>query len=266
MHKIRTIIVDDEPEAREGLKLLLEGDTDIELIGLCKNGIEAIDMINEHAVDLALLDIQMPVINGFEVVNSVSGDRLPHIIFVTAYDQYALKAFDVHAVDYILKPFTDQRFREGLQRAKMLISQEKLQKDMLRSLSEELGNRDAQKDGQLVPESPDNPSSAQRLVVKDSGKIRFIPLPEIVWLEAFDYYVKIHIKGHFYLIRESLKKLSERLPSSMFIRIHKSSIVNISYIQSLTSVENGEYLIKATTGEELKVSRSYRDEVKGLIR
>jgi two-component system LytT family response regulator len=268
MQKIRTIIVDDEPEAREGVKLLLEGDADIQLIGLCKNGLEAIDMINEHEIDLALLDIQMPVINGFEVVNSVARERLPNIIFVTAYDQYALKAFDIHAVDYILKPFTDQRFKEGLHRAKLLISQEKLQKqkDTLRSLSEELGGRNAQKEGQLISESQNDPSSAQRLVVKDSGRVRFIPLHDIIWLEAFDYYVKIHVRGHFYLVRESLKKLSERLPSSMFVRIHKSSTINISYIRSLTTVENGEYMIRTTTNEELKVSRSYRDEIKNLIR
>jgi two-component system LytT family response regulator len=129
MQKIKTLIVDDELDAREGIKTLVADDEDIDVIGLCKNGVEAIDMINSHEIDLMFLDIQMPAVSGFEVINSISKERIPHIIFVTAYDQYALKAFEVHAIDYILKPFTDQRFRNAIQRAKQMILQQKLQEE-----------------------------------------------------------------------------------------------------------------------------------------
>ena len=148
MNPIKTIIVDDEMEAREGLKILLADDPEIDIVGLCKNGVEAIDMINEHEIDLVFLDIQMPVINGFEVVNSLAKERIPHIIFVTAYDQFALKAFEIHAIDYILKPFTNARFAEGLARAKQLIIQQKTQQEQekLKSVANQLVHEKQQND------------------------------------------------------------------------------------------------------------------------
>jgi len=264
MKKINILIVDDELDAREGVKSLLEEVPETRIIGLCKNGIEAIDMINEYDIDLVLLDIQMPVINGFEVINSISKDRLPHIIFITAYDQYALKAFEVHAIDYILKPFTNQRFYQSLERAKRLIHQNNIQnsQDRLKSLSESYLKQNIGTGQHLVE---DDIFTNQRLVIKEKGKVHFVILSDIIWLEAFDYYVKIHVKDKFYLIRDSLKKLSSKLPEEIFMQVHKSSTVNINAIQSIESTENGEYHLKLTNGEIVKVSRSYRYKVRNML-
>lgn len=264
MNKIKTIIVDDELEAREGIKLLLENDAEIDLLGTCKNGIEAIDMINDHEIDLVFLDIQMPVIDGFEVVKSIPKDRLPHIVFVTAYDQFALKAFDVHAVDYILKPFTNARFTEGLARAKQLITGQKTQQEQekLKSIVDQLALRSNAQDQLIITSDPGDDQS--RLIVKEKGQVNFILLKNIMWLEAFDYYVKVHVRDQFHLIRESMKKLELRLPSSQFLRIHKSSIINREYIHRIETTPNSEYRIILTDKTVLKVSRSYRDAVKNI--
>ena len=174
MTTIKSIIVDDELEAREGIKQLLETDPDIEILGLCKNGVEAIDMINEHEVDLVFLDIQMPIVSGFEVVNSISEDRLPHIVFITAYDQFAVRAFEVHAVDYILKPFTNARFTEGLMRAKHLINQNKTfnQQEKLKQIAGQLSQKEyAEK---ILVSQTDFAEPLSRLIVKDKGQIKFI--------------------------------------------------------------------------------------------
>jgi two-component system LytT family response regulator len=241
---------------------LVADDEDIDVIGLCKNGVEAIDMINSHEIDLMFLDIQMPVVSGFEVINSISKERIPHIIFVTAYDQYALKAFEVHAIDYILKPFTDQRFRNAIQRAKQMILQQKLQEEQkrLKSISEELADKNAE-DVSLFESNKDR----QRLIVKQSGKVQFVPINEIIWLEAYDYYVKIHVKDKFYLVRESLKKLSDKLHVPTFIRIHKSSIVNTNHILSISNVEHGEFQILLSNQVKTKIGRSYTENVKSII-
>ncbi len=264
MNKINVLIVDDELEAREGIKSLLEEDSEISIVDLCKNGVEAIDMINVHHIDLVLLDIQMPVINGFEVVNSVSKDRLPHIIFITAYDHYALKAFEVHAIDYILKPFTNQRFYEALKRAKDLILQNKIRnsKEKLKSLSESYLKQNTSLDQHLFQ---DDDVTNQRLVIKEKGKVHLINLSDIIWLEAFDYYVKIHVKDKFYLLRNSLKKLSSELPDEIFMQVHKSSTVNVKAIQTIESAENGEYQLILTNQEVVKVSRSYRTKVRNML-
>jgi two-component system LytT family response regulator len=263
MQKIRTIIVDDELEAREGVKSMLEKENEIEVLAVCKNGVEAIDTLNDHLVDLMFLDIQMPVINGFEVVNSITRERLPHIIFVTAYDQYALKAFEVHAIDYILKPFTNQRFQESLNRAKHLIHQEKVhdEQEKLKLLSEQLAGKYVQAESLIASNE-----ERQRLIVKESGKIHFVPLENIIWLEAYDYYVKIHVKDHFYLIRERLKKLADILPETIFLRIHKSSIINTNYIQSIQSGESGDFSILMYNQQRLKVSRNYKEKIRHLLK
>ena len=261
MNRIRSIIVDDELEAREGIQLLLKDDEDIDVIGLCKNGIEAIDMINDHQIDLAFLDIQMPVINGFEVVNSISKERLPHIIFITAYDQFALQAFEIHAVDYILKPFTDARFYDSLERAKQLINQKKIQEEneRLKSVADQLSNQDMSHDPSVLLSE-----TGKRLIIKEKGKIIFVPYKDIIWLEAYDYYIKIHVANTFYLVRESMKNMENKLSSDQFLRIHKSTIINRGCIQEITSGKNAEYYIKLNDQTELKVSRSYRDSVRKM--
>jgi len=261
---IKTIIVDDEKEAREGVELLLQNDQEVEVVRTCKNGIEAIDSINDFSLDLMFLDIQMPVVDGFEVIRSVSQDRLPEIIFTTAYDQYALKAFEVHALDYLLKPFTDARFYESLDQAKKFIRNSKIQKErqeLVKIISDRsVGERE---DPQLIHYADGN--EMNRLIVKESGQIHFIELGDIHWIEAYDYYVKIHVKDLFHLLRKSMKKLSETLPRDHFVRIHKSSIVNLQYIKSIKILGNGEYEVRLDSGKSLKVSRGYKDSIRHLL-
>ena len=264
---IRVLIVDDEFEAREGVRLLLEKDRDVHIVGLCKNGVEAIDMINSHQIDLVFLDIQMPVISGFEVINSISPSRLPYIIFITAYDQFALKAFEVHAIDYILKPFTDQRFQEGLSLAKSRVKQKKTEDSQARlsKIAQEQIARQTQHDPLIVPERRSD-EEVGRLIVKENGKVSFVLHSDILWIEAFDYYVKIHVKGSFHLVRESMKKIHGKLTESQFVRIHKSTIVNRQYITEILKGTHSEYVVKLSNNIELKVSRSYKQEVRELMR
>jgi len=265
MTKIQTIIVDDELKAREGIRTLLETDTEIEILAVCKNGVEAIDTLNTHQVDLKFLDIQMPAINGFEVVNSIAKDRLPYIIFITAYDQFALKAFEVHAIDYILKPFSNDRFYDGLKRAKQFIFQKNLQRqqDKLKSISTTLSSKGSTND-QLLVSIDDH--SEKRLIVKEKGKVVFVPLGEIIWLEAYDYYVKIHVKNHFYLIRASLKKLLGKLPPTQFKRIHKSAIINIEKLENVISTGQGEFELKLMDfGESIKTGRNYKQHIRDML-
>lgn len=250
MNSIRTIIVDDESEAREGLERLLRKDPDIEIVGLCSNGIEAIELINNQAVDLALLDIQMPVVNGFDVIRSVRSERLPWIIFVTAYDNYSIKAFEVHAIDYILKPFTDTRLFDSIQRAKELIRQKKARDHFLK-----IG-------GDKGSDSLVDQGISDRLVIKENGVVLFLEYKEVSWVEAFDYYIKIHLKGRFHVVRSSMKKMEEMLPSSHFLRIHRSTIVNRNAIES---IQPGLETLRLVDGSVRNVGRTYRDQLNGLL-
>ncbi len=264
MNKIKTIIVDDETEAREGVELLLRNDEEIVIIATCRNGIEAIDVLNEFRIELMFLDIQMPVVDGFEVIRSITPDRLPAIIFTTAYDQYALKAFEVHALDYLLKPFTNGRFYVSLEKAKMNIRSSKIQnehQELIRIVSNKNIN---EHEGSELIQYPET-GGINRLIVKEAGQVHFIELGDIYWIEAYDYYVKIHIKGRFYLLRKSMKKLSEILPNDHFARVHKSSIVNLQYIKKINILGNGEYEIRLEPDVSLKVSRGFKDSIKHLL-
>jgi two-component system LytT family response regulator len=262
MQGIKTIIVDDEENAREGIAFLLQEDTDIEIIAMCKNGIEAIDAINEFKVDLMFLDIQMPMIDGFEVLRSVAQDRLPEVIFTTAYDQFALKAFDVHAVDYLLKPFTDDRFYKSLTQAKRIIDNHHT-KEEHQQLIKNITSKSApiNDSTELIAPSGD----FQRLIIKEAGQVNFINIDDILWIEAYDYYVKVHLHDRFHLLRKSMKYLADILPESLFARIHKSSIVNLQHIQHIKRLGNGTYEAHLKSGEDIKVSRSYNQAIKHLI-
>ena len=250
--KITCLIVDDEQSAREGLRALCEDYKEIEVIGICKNGIEAINEIQALKPDLVLLDIQMPKINGFEVLASIPEPR-PEVIFITAHDEFAVKAFEVHAIDYLLKPFSDERFLQAVIRAITHIR-----------TSHHSDINDLIQIHRNSPErSPDlRDSDEQRLVIKADGAIHMIQKKDICHVEAFDYYVKIHVSNRFYLIRETMKSLEDRLESGRFMRIHKSYIVNRSYIRSLKRLSNGEHVILLTTNQTLRVSRSKLNEVK----
>ncbi len=261
MERITTIIVDDELEAREGVVALLTKDQQINVVAVCANGIEAIQAIREYHPELLFLDIQMPQVNGFEVLNSTTKEYLPAIIFTTAYDEYTLQAFEVHAVDYLLKPFTDERFFAALNHAKQLLNQKNTATQSIPNLVQS-----RVKSGQSSQLINTDSFASERLTIKVNGKIHFIPLEEIIWIEAYDYYVKIHVAERFFLLRDSLKKMEARLPFPPFVRVHKSSIINQKYLQEIAPQHNGnEYQLSLTSGQKLHSSRSYRDQIKNLI-
>jgi two-component system LytT family response regulator len=259
MEKISAIIVDDEPQAREGVALLAQADPDIAVQAVCSNGVEALDAILEQRPQLLFLDIQMPQINGFELLNSIDTAIRPEVIFITAYDEYTLKAFEVHAVDYLLKPFTDERFYKALSFAKARIRQQELlqKKHQLEKLLQAQRQEVSQQREASVL-SAGKPSG--RLAVKVEGRVHLLPYRQIIWVEAYDYYVKIHVKERFYLVRDSMKNMERNLPADQFVRIHKSSIVNLAQIAPIENKNADE--VQLISGEQLKVSRNYRENFK----
>jgi len=211
--KIRTLIVDDEPLARQSIRLLLRGDPEVEIVGEAGSGAEAVKAIRRHAPDLVFLDIQMPEMDGFGVLESLDAERLPVVVFVTAFDRYALKAFEVHALDYLLKPFTDARFEKALRQAKAQIGQREIS-----HLSQRLLALLEDRDPRRAQSSPPLPARATgyltRLMVKSAGRVFFLKADEIDWIEAADYYVKLHVGRKSHLLRESLSELESKLDSS----------------------------------------------------
>lgn len=267
MSKIRCVIVDDEPEAREGVELLLQQDDEVEVVAICANGLQAIEVLQERKVDLLFLDIQMPRVNGFEVLNSLSPAQCPEVIFVTAYDEYTLQAFDVHAIDYLLKPFSNERFFRALEFAKARIKQQQLEEkhQQLNALLDEQIQKAAQsREGSLV--SPQSQQSTGRLAVKADGKVYLLTYDQVIWVEAYDYYVKIHTMERYFLLRDSMKNMEKNLPEHQFVRIHKSSIVNVSHVKQIHAQKMSEMEIQLDNGQLLKVSRNYRDRIRSLIK
>jgi len=245
MEKIKTIVVDDEPLARKRLQNLLKEDDEIELLKLCRNGKEAIETILKYSPDLVFLDIQMPEIDGFEVIRRLNMQRMPIIIFVTAYDEYALDAFEVHALDYLLKPFDKKRFYKALNRAK----------DYLKNST----NKFDSKLESLVQELNPTPSYLNRLMVKTSGRVFFVGADEIEWIEASGNYVQLHTGDKSYLIRETMSNMGKKLNPDKFYRIHRSTIVNIECVKELQSWFHGDYMVIMKNGEKLTMSRNYKD-------
>lgn len=254
MEKIRTLIVDDEPLAREGIRLFLARDPDIEIVGLCTHGQEAVAAIQAHAPDLLFLDVQMPEMNGFEVLAEVGSEQMPVVVFVTAYDRHAVQAFEVHALDYVLKPYDDDRFETALARAKAQVRQQQVQ-----HLSHRLMALLEQTQGGKAPQ----PTSSEtpyltRLAVKTGGRVFFIKVEEIDWVEAADYYVRLHVGGKSHLLRETLSGLEAQLDPSQFQRIHRSTIVNLDRIATMEPYLHGDYIVTLQQGKTLRMSRRYR--------
>ncbi|MFY0686033.1 MAG: response regulator transcription factor [Cyclobacteriaceae bacterium] len=253
--KAKCLIVDDELTAREGLKMLCDENPQLNVVGICKNGMEAIDEIHALKPDLVLLDVQMPGVNGFEVVANIPEPK-PKIIFITAHDQFAIRAFEINAIDYLLKPFSDERFEQAIHKAIELIKLNKSQ-NLERLIKSTESNA-------LEGSANQDSNDSERLVIKSDGSVHIIQKAEIKFIEAFDYYVKIHVGNRFYLIRETMKKM-ERLLDDRFMRIHKSSIVNRSHIKSINKHSSTECEVVLTTSEKLKVSRSKIAELKGWL-
>jgi two-component system LytT family response regulator len=254
---IRTLVVDDEPLAREGLRLLLAGDTDVRVVGEAGNGPEAVRLIRELRPDLVLLDVQMPELNGFEVLARLDPGEVPAVIFVTAYDQYALRAFDIHALDYLLKPFRDDRFHDAIGRAKAQIRLTRMSDlgHRLMSVLSTYGERDAK---------PAPEPWVRRLAIRDAGRVVFLDVDEVEYIEAADYYVQIHAGGKAYLHRETMQSLEARLEPERFMRIHRSAIVNSRRIRELRSEGRRDLVVVLTSGAELRVARSHREKFQHL--
>ncbi len=258
MKKIKTIIVDDETKALDGLKVLLKDVDEIELCAACENGVEAIESIEKHKPDLLFLDIQMPEVNGFEVLNNIPEEIMPVVIFTTAYDQYALKAFEMHAVDYLLKPFSNERFYESLNHAKKIITKNKI--DLLSLISDYQKEIKDKIENKLINETENN-FPQKRLVVKSSGKIYFLNFDDIKYFEAEDYYLSIHTKNKNLLIRESLKNIEQKLPANQFVRIHRSRIINSDFIEVIQPHFNNDFYVTLKDGSKLKGSRNYKENL-----
>lgn len=237
--KLRALIVDDEPLARSNLRILLWRDPEIESIEECGSGAEAVAAIRKAAPDLVFLDVQMPECDGFEVLKILKGDAsLPVIVFVTAYDEYALRAFDAGALDYLLKPFDDARFHLAMQRAKQKIAAQE-------SVS---------------------PKETPRLTVRSAGQVAYVRIPDIDWVEAADYYVCLHVGLKSHLLRKSMAELEQELDPQIFCRIHRSTIVNLRRVQSLEVDEAGEYEVILDGGRKLRLSRRFRKDLQSRMR
>jgi two-component system LytT family response regulator len=250
--KIRTLIVDDEPLARQRLRKLLEADPEITIVGECGDGRQAVADLQELQPDLAFLDVQMPVLDGFDVLEALVGQRMPVVIFVTAYDRYAVKAFEVQALDYLLKPFDKDRFMAALQRAK----------DQLRQA--EVGNLEDRL-RQLLQVVPNRPRAADRLVVKSAGRVYFVRHEDIDWIEAAGNYVRLHAGKEEHLLRQPLGALESKLDARRFVRIHRSTIVNIDRIREVQAAFHGESVVFLHDGTELAVSRGHREKLEEAV-
>ena len=249
---INTLIVDDEPLARDRIKRFLRDEEGIRLIGECKNGTEAIVAINREDPDLVFLDIQMPEKTGFDVIKALDAGRMPTIIFVTAYDQYALQAFDVHALDYLLKPFNRERIKRAVARAREHIDHKRM------------GNIDERLNA-LIADIRGERKYLDRLVVKAVGRVFFLKTDEIDWIEAAGNYVKLHVGRDSHMIRETMNGIESKLDPAKFLRIHRSTVVNIDRIKELHPMFSGDYAVILRNGTELALSRNYRERFTELF-
>ena len=250
--KIRTVIVDDEELARDRIQTLLELQPDVEVVGVCTDGPSAVEMIDRTQPDLVFLDVQMPGMDGFEVVENLERTKLPAVVFVTAHDAHALRAFEIHALDFLLKPFDQTRFEKALERARSQLSQ---------STGPVLDSRLVT----LLEELHEERKYSERLIVKSSGRVFFVRTEEIDWVEASGNYVKIHTKSDAHLLRESMKNMEAKLDPKTFVRIHRSAIVNIDHIKELEPWFHGEYIVIMRDGTRLTASRVFSDRLSALI-
>lgn len=233
---IRTLIVDDEPLARSNLRVLLSRDHEIEIVAECGSGAQAVDQTLSSRPDLLFLDVQMPECDGFDVIELLGRNLPPAVVFVTAYDQYALRAFEAGALDYILKPFDNARFERALDRAKQRISRGTAQ-----------------------------PKTLDRLIIKSVGEVAFLKVSEIDWIEAADYYASVHAGGKTYLLRRSMADLEKDLDPNVFCRIHRSAIVKLDRVRALKLTEDGEHDVLLENGMKLRMSRRYRKQLQARL-
>jgi two-component system, LytTR family, response regulator len=253
---ISVLIVDDEPLARRTVRLLAERDPAVRIVGECANGTDAVGALQRLPVDLVFLDIQMPGLDGFAALARAGDAQAPAVVVVTAFAEHAVRAFDVQAVDYLLKPFDDRRFQRALDRAKAHLRVRRL----ARQMAEAVG----------AAEPAGAPASAsgsylERVVLKNAGRLSSLPVDDIDWIEAQDYYAELHAAGREHLVRMSLRELEARLDPRRFVRIHRSTIVNVRRVGELEPLFHGEYLVRLRDGTRLKLSRSFKDRLDRLL-
>jgi two-component system LytT family response regulator len=253
---VRTIIADDEQLARQKLRLLLDSELEVEVVAECHDGGQTLSAIRTCRPDLLLLDIQMPDLDGFQVLGEISPAEMPIVIFTSAYDQYAIRAFEAHALDYLLKPFDQERLHQAIERARS---------ELRNAKGREITQRIVDLLSRVKTEKQAPPESDGRLVIKTKGRIVFLNLDEIDWIEASANYVRLNVSRESYLFRETISRISERLNPNHFIRIHRSVIVNVRKIKELIPVNSGEYIVVLKSGKELSCSRGYRANVQQMI-
>jgi len=249
---IRALIADDEALARKFIRRMLKDNHDVEIVGECSNGKDAVAMIRKQNPDVVFLDVQMPEMDGFAVLESIGVDQLPEIIFTTAYEQYAIRAFELHALDYLLKPFDQARFKDAIQHAKARLRSQR-QKDGRLQMSA------------LLESIKNKPQYLERLVIKTGGRITFLSTDEINWIEADDKYVHLHTGKVSPMVRQTLNAMEAQLDPRKFSRIHRSAIVNVERIKELQPLFSGEHSILLEDGTKLTLSRSYKDKLFELL-
>ncbi len=250
--KMRTLIVDDEPLARERVRRMLSKVADVEIIGETESGIETIGFIQQHKPELIILDIQIPELNGFEVLKAVGLENVKAVIFVTAYDQYAIQAFEIHALDYLLKPFSEERLLLALERARRQLDAFRYEKIDEHLLS-------------LLDSLKHEKKYAERILVKSGGRVYFLNVNEIDWIEAAGNYVKLHAGRDGHMLRETMQGIEAKLNPQQFLRIHRSTLVNINSVKELYPLFSGDYNVILKTGVELTLSRHYRERLLELF-
>ena len=252
MSRLQVVIVDDEPLARDGLAELLAGEQDVRIVAACGDGVQAVETIRTKRPDLVFLDVQMPGMDGFDVIAEIGAEQMPAVIFVTAYDEYAVKAFEVQALDYLLKPLDAERFRTALDRARAAIR---------------LGNPPALAARllNLLEEIGAGKKYLERISIRSDGRITFVKTRDVDWISAEGDYVCVHASGTKQQIRGKIGVFEEQLDPAAFVRIHRSTIVNIDRIKELQPLFYGEYSLSLHNGTKLTVSRSYREKLLGLL-
>jgi len=257
---LKALIVDDEELARRGLEIRLQNYPDVTVCGQSRNGREALEDVRKHSPDLMFLDVQMPGLDGFDVLRRMSGNDMPAVIFVTAYDEFALKAFEANALDYLLKPINDDRLAEAIERARKTLD-EKLAQDHRSKLLKficEITGKELTLEGALAEAVDKNAPWPERLAIRDGPETTCVDIDSIDWVDAAGDYMCVHANGDTYVLRGTMKRLEELLDPSIFVRVHRSAIVNRRRVTSMRPHRNGEYYLKLGEHKELKLSRKYK--------
>jgi len=252
---LRTIIADDEHLARRKLRLLLESELGVRVVAECQDGQQTVDAVHAHKPDLLFIDIRMPDLDGFQVLENIALDEMPAVVFTSAHDQFAIRAFEAHALDYLLKPFEAERLHHAVERARA---------ELLKSHNRDLTARILD----LITKRAERkvePAANDRMVVRTGGRVVFLDTSEIDWIEAAANYVKLHVGQNSYSLREGIGKVAERLDAERFVRIHRSVIVNVHKIKELQPCDSGEYIAVLKNGKELSCSRGYHTQLQRLI-